>query len=152
MLGHDALEEKLADEIHRFARPPEELPSDDPYFEQLQAMLAIRDELANIPLCDIQRDMLLSMENVLESAWSFRNTPVPDRCMNPNNISEVVYYFLQDKGAEYRGDLLYERAKAEFAIWRKGWTSGKRTLCCLIRSLWRLSTRNGWGLIIPIWT
>ena len=37
-----------------------------------------------------------------------------DRCMNPNNISEVVYYFLQDKGAEYRGDLLYERAKAEF--------------------------------------
>ena len=34
--------------------------------------------------------------------------------MNPNNISEVVYYFLQDKGAEYRGDLLYERAKAEF--------------------------------------
>ena len=77
-------------------------------------MLAIRDELANIPLCDIQRDMLLSMENVLESAWSFRNTPVPDRCMNPNNISEVVYYFLQDKGAEYRGDLLYERAKAEF--------------------------------------
>lgn len=54
------------------------------------------------------------MENVLESAWLFRNTPVPDRCMNPNNISEVVYYFLQDKGAEYRGDLLYERAKAEF--------------------------------------
>ena len=77
-------------------------------------MLAIRDELINIPLCDIQRNMLLSMENVLESAWSFRNTPVPDRCMNPNNISEVVYYFLQDKGAEYRGDLLYERAKAEF--------------------------------------
>lgn len=34
--------------------------------------------------------------------------------MNPNNISEVVYYFLQDKGTEYRGDLLYERAKAEF--------------------------------------
>lgn len=101
-------------EIHRFARPPEELSSGDPYFEQLQAMLAIRDELANIPLCDIQRDMLLSMENVLESAWSFRNTPVPDRCMNPNNISEVVYYFLQDKGAEYRGDLLYARAKAEF--------------------------------------
>lgn len=31
-----------------------------------------------------------------------------------DNISEVVYYFLQDKGAEYRGDLLYERAKAEF--------------------------------------
>ena len=58
--------------------------------------------------------MLLAMENVLESAWLFRNTPVPDRCMNPNNISEVVYYFLQDKGAEYRGDLLYERAKAEF--------------------------------------
>ena len=52
--------------------------------------------------------------DVLESAWLFRNTPVPDRCMNPNNISEVVYYFLQDKGAEYRGDLLYERAKAEF--------------------------------------
>ena len=65
-------------------------------------MLAIRDELENIPLCDIQRNMLLSMENVLESAWLFRNTPVPDRCMNPNNISEVVYYFLQDKGAEYR--------------------------------------------------
>ena len=101
-------------EIHRFARPPEELSSGDPYFEQLQAMLAIRDELANIPLCEIQRDMLLSMENVLESAWSFRNTLIPNRCMNPNNISEVVYYFLQDKGIEYRGDLLYERAKAEF--------------------------------------
>ena len=114
MLETDALKEKLEMEIHRFARPPEELSSGDPYFEQLQTMLAIREELENIPLCDIQRDMLLAMENVLESAWSFRNTPVPDRCMNPNNISEVVYYFLQDKGAEYRGDLLYERAKAEF--------------------------------------
>ena len=114
MLETDALKEKLEMEIHRFARPPEGLPSGDPYFEQLQTMLAIREELENIPLCDIQRDMLLAMENVLESAWLFRNTPVPDRCMNPNNISEVVYYFLQDKGAEYRGDLLYERAKAEF--------------------------------------
>ena len=155
MLETDALKEKLEMEIHRFARPPEELSSGDPYFEQLQTMLAIREELENIPLCDIQRDMLLAMENVLESAWLFRNTPVPDRCMNPNNISEVVYYFLQDKGAEYRGDLLYERAKSSkkifSAIWRKGWTSGKRTLCCLIRSLWRLSTRNGWELITPIW-
>lgn len=114
MLETDTLKEKLEMELHRFARPPEELSSGDPYFEQLQTMLAIRDELINIPLCDIQRNMLLSMENVLESAWSFRNTPVPDRCMNPNNISEVVYYFLQDKGAEYRGDLLYARAKAEF--------------------------------------
>lgn len=114
MLETDALKEKLEMEIHRFARPPEGLPSGDPYFEQLQTMLAIRDELENIPLCDIQRNMLLSMENVLESAWLFRNTPVPDRCMNPNNISEVVYYFLQAKGAEYRGDLLYARAKAEF--------------------------------------
>lgn len=111
MLETDALKEKLEMEIHRFARPPEELSSGDPYFEQLQTMLAIREELENIPLCDIQRDMLLAMENVLESAWLFRNTPVPDRCMNPNNISEVVYYFLQDKGAEYRGDLLYERPK-----------------------------------------
>ncbi len=34
--------------------------------------------------------------------------------MNPENISEVVYYFLQDKGAEYRAGLLYDRAKAEF--------------------------------------
>lgn len=114
MLETDALKEKLEMEIHRFARPPEELSPGDPYFEQFQVMLAIRDELENIPLCEIQRDMLLSMENVLESAWAFRNTPVPDRCMNPNNTSEVVYYFLQDKGAEYRGDLLYERAKAEF--------------------------------------
>lgn len=114
MLDTDALKEKLEMEIHRFARPPEELSSGDPYFEQLQTMLAIRDELENIPLCEIQRNMLLSMENVLESAWTFRNTPVPDRCMNPNNTSEVVYYFLQDKGAEYRGDLLDERAKAEF--------------------------------------
>lgn len=71
----DALKEKLEMEIHRFARPPEELSSGDPYFEQLQTMLAIRDELENIPLCDIQRNMLLAMENVLESAWSFRNTP-----------------------------------------------------------------------------
>ena len=94
MLETDALKEKLEMELHRFARPPEELSSGDPYFEQLQTMLAIRDELINIPLCDIQRNMLLSMENVLESAWSFRNTPVPDRCMNPNNISEVVYLSL----------------------------------------------------------
>ena len=34
--------------------------------------------------------------------------------MDPENISEVVYYFLQDKGAGYRADLLYNRAKAEF--------------------------------------
>lgn len=97
MLETDALKEKLEMEIHRFARPPEELSSGDPYFEQLQTMLAIREELENIPLCDIQRDMLLAMENVLESAWLFRNTPVPDRCMNPNNISEVVYYFLRGR-------------------------------------------------------
>lgn len=62
MLEIDALKEKLEMEIHRFARPPEGLPSGDPYFEQLQTMLAIRDELENIPLCDIQRNMLLSME------------------------------------------------------------------------------------------
>lgn len=77
MLETDALKEKLEMEIHRFARPPEELSSGDPYFEQLQTMLAIREELENIPLCDIQRDMLLAMENVLESAWLFRNTPRP---------------------------------------------------------------------------
>ena len=55
MLETDALKEKLEMELHRFARPPEELSSGDPYFEQLQTMLAIRDELINIPLCDIQR-------------------------------------------------------------------------------------------------
>ena len=53
MLETDALKEKLEMEIHRFARPPEGLPSGDPYFEQLQTMLAIRNELENIPLCDI---------------------------------------------------------------------------------------------------
>ena len=77
-------------------------------------MLAMKRELENIPLSDTQRDMLLTMENVLEQAWVFRNTPVPDRCMNPENFSEVGYYFLQDKGAEYRAGLLYDRAKAEF--------------------------------------
>ena len=65
-------------------------------------MLAMKRELENIPLSDTQRDMLLTMENVLEQAWVFRNTPVPDRCMNPENI------------AEYRAGLLYDRAKAEF--------------------------------------
>lgn len=94
--------------------PPEELSPGDSYFEQLQGMLSIKNELENIPLCDVQRDMLLAMENVLEQACAFRSTPVPGRCMNPKNISEVAYYFLQDKGAEYRGDLLYDRAKAEF--------------------------------------
>ena len=94
--------------------PPEELSPGDPYFEKLQEMLSIKNELENIPLCDVQRDMLLAMENVLEQACAFRSTHVPGRCMNPKNISEVVYYFLQDKGAEYRGDLLYDRAKAEF--------------------------------------
>lgn len=77
-------------------------------------MLAIKSELENIPLSSTQRDMLLSMKNVLEQAWAFQNTPVPDRCMDPENISEVVYYFLQDRGAEYRANLLYDRAKAEF--------------------------------------
>lgn len=48
MLETDALKEKLEMEIHRFARPPEELSSGDPYFEQLQTMLAIREELENI--------------------------------------------------------------------------------------------------------
>lgn len=86
MLETDALKEKLEMEIHRFARPPEELSSGDPYFEQLQTMLAIREELENIPLCDIQRDMLLAMENVLESAWLFRNTPVPDRCITVSRV------------------------------------------------------------------
>ena len=57
MLETDALKEKLEMEIHRFARPPEELSSGDPYFEQLQTMLAIREELVNIPLCDIQRNI-----------------------------------------------------------------------------------------------
>ena len=36
MLETDALKEKLEMELHRFARPPEELSSGDPYFEQLQ--------------------------------------------------------------------------------------------------------------------
>lgn len=113
-MKQDGLKEKLEGEIHQFARPPEELTSGDPYFAQLQGMLAIKSELENIPLPAVQRAMLLSMENVLEQAWTFRNTPVPDRCMDPENISEVVYYFLQDKGADYRAGLLYDRAKAEF--------------------------------------
>jgi hypothetical protein len=65
-------------------------------------MLAIKSELENIPLSDTQRDMLLAMDNVLEQAWTFRNTPVPDRCMDPENISEVVYYFLQDNTVQRR--------------------------------------------------
>lgn len=108
------MKEKLDEEIRRAARPLEELTPNDPYFTRIQGMLAMKRELENIPLSDTQRDMLLTMENVLEQAWAFRNTPVPDRCMNPENISEVVYYFLQDKGAEYRAGLLYDRAKAEF--------------------------------------
>lgn len=113
-MEQEKLKEKLDEEIHKAARPLEELTPGDPYFTQLQGMLAMKRELENIPLSDTQWDMLLTMENVLEQAWVFRNTPVPDRCMNPENISEVVYYFLQDKGTEYRADLLYDRAKAEF--------------------------------------
>ena len=113
-MEQEKLKEKLDEEIHSIARPLEELAPDDPYFAQLQGMLAIKNELENITLNGMQRDMLLAMENVLEQAWTFRNTPVLGRCMNPENISEVVYYFLQDKGAEYRAGLLYDRAKAEF--------------------------------------
>lgn len=108
------MKEKLDEELHSIARPLEELAPGDSYFVKIQGILAIKNELENIPLSGTQRDMLLAMENVLEQAWTFRNTPVPDRCMNPENISEVVYYFLQDKGAEYRAGLLYDRAKAEF--------------------------------------
>lgn len=113
-MEQEKLKEKLDEEIHKAARPLEGLAPNDPYFTRIQGMLAIKSELENIPLNGMQRDMLLAMENVLEQAWAFQNTPVPDRCMNPENISEVVYYFLQDKGAEYRADLLYDRAKAEF--------------------------------------
>lgn len=113
-LEQGKLSEKLDEEIHRAARPLEELAPNDPYFAQFQGMLAMKSELENIPLSGTQRDMLLGMENVLEQAWTFRNAPVPDRCMNPENISEVVYYFLRDRGAEYRANLLYDRAKAEF--------------------------------------
>ena len=113
-LEQEKLKEKLDEELHSIARPLEELAPGDSYFVKIQGILAIKNELENIPLSGTQRDMLLAMENVLEQAWTFRNTPVPDRCMNPENISEVVYYFLQDKGAEYRAGLLYDRAKAEF--------------------------------------
>lgn len=113
-LEQEKLKEKLESEIHRAARPLEELAPGDPYFTRIQGMLAMKRELENIPLSSTQRDMLLAMDNVLEQAWTFRNTPVPDRCMDPENISEVVYYFLQDKGAAYRAGLLYDRAKAEF--------------------------------------
>ena len=78
MLETDALKEKLEMEIHRFARPPEELSSGDPYFEQLQTMLAIREELVNIPLCEYSAGYAACDGNVLESAWLFRNTPVPE--------------------------------------------------------------------------
>ena len=157
-LEQEKLKEKLDEEVHKAARPMEELAPGDPYFTRIQGMLAIKNELENIPLSGTQRDMLLAMENVLEQAWAFRNTPVPGRCMNPENISEVVYYFLQDKGAEYRAGLLYDRAKANltpawrksplcrqkkywitlmrksskrnfYVSWRRGWTNGKPTSC-----------------------
>ena len=99
-LEQEKLKEKLDEEVHKAARPMEELAPGDPYFTRIQGMLAIKNELENIPLSGTQRDMLLAMENVLEQAWAFRNTPVPGRCMNPENSSEVGYYFLQDKGAE----------------------------------------------------
>lgn len=113
-LEQEKLKEKLDSEIHRATRPLEELVPDGPYFTRIQGMLAIKSELENIPLSGTQRDMLLAMDNVLEQVWTFQNTPVSERCMNKGNISEVVYYFLQDKGAAYRAGLLYDRAKAEF--------------------------------------
>lgn len=113
-LEQENLKEKLDEELHSIARPLEELVPGDSYFVKVQGILAMKNELENIPLSGTQRDMLLAMENVLEQAWTFRNTPIPNRCMNPENISEVIYYFLQDKGAEYRSGLLYNRAKAEF--------------------------------------
>lgn len=74
MLETDALKEKLEMEIHRFARPPEELSSGDPYLssfrpcsqsEKSWKYTAVRYS-AGYAACD---------GNVLESAWLFRNTP-----------------------------------------------------------------------------
>ena len=109
------LKEKLDDEIHRFALPPEEVPSGSPYLEKLRVMLSVKDELLNIPLCGAQYEMLLGMENPLDAAFRFWENPAPDTCAAKGaNFSETTYYFLLQEGEAYRGGLLYDRASAEF--------------------------------------
>ena len=109
------LKEKLDDEIHRFALPPEEVPSGSPYFEKLRVMLSVKDELLNIPLCGAQYEMLLGMEDPLDAAFRFWESPAPDTCAaRGSNFSETTYYFLLQEGEAYRGGLLYDRANAEF--------------------------------------
>lgn len=44
------MKEKLDEEVHKAARPMEELAPGDPYFTRIQGMLAIKNELENIPL------------------------------------------------------------------------------------------------------
>ena len=109
MLETDALKEKLEMEIHRFARPPEELSSGDPYFEQLQTMLAIRDELENIPLCDIQRDMLLAMENgqpIGFAQCSLRHDYVEGTSSSPVGYLEGIFVREEYRRRGYGTELL----------------------------------------------
>lgn len=69
------MKEKLDEELHSIARPLEELAPGDSYFVKIQGILAIKNELENIPLSGTQRDMLLAMENVLEQAWTSEIRP-----------------------------------------------------------------------------
>ena len=48
-LEQEKLKEKLDEEIHKAARPLEELTPNDPYFTRIQGMLAMKRELENIP-------------------------------------------------------------------------------------------------------
>ena len=158
-LEQEKLKEKLDEEVHKAARPMEELAPGDPYFTRIQGMLAIKSELENIPLSGTQRDMLLAMENVLEQAWAFRNTPVPGPLYGPGEHQRGGLLLPSGQGRRVSGwtcsttgprrnltpawrksplcrqkkywiTLMRKSSKRNFYVsWRRGWTNGKPTSC-----------------------
>lgn len=115
MQTREELIQKLDDELHRFVRPPSEVPAGGSYFEQLHVMAAVRNEFETIPLYDLQLEMLINKENILQSAYEHWQSLDTLRCsFDKDNFCEVTYDFLTKEDYRYRDTLLYDRASGEY--------------------------------------
>lgn len=111
----EELTEKLEGDIHRFIRPPSEIPAGGSYFKQLFVMTSVKKELDAMPLHDMQIEILMGQEDVLQSAYEHWKRLDPQECgFDKDNFCELTCDFLKDEDYRYRGTLLYDKARTEY--------------------------------------
>jgi hypothetical protein len=115
MPTQEELIQKLYNEIQFFIQGASSTLAASQYLKQLGVMAAIRNELEDIPLYDIQIKMLLDKENILQCAYEHWQCLDSAECGFDKDIfADVTHDFLAKEDYEYRDKMLYEKVSIEF--------------------------------------